>query len=111
MLSVQVMQRQFYYRRLWRHNPATELKRQTGVLFYSLGKASFRFLAKLLDISPATTSQWVGKTVERLREAVVSAEVKEDGSSKLWIVTHGELWPGLSLVVMRQQSEDYIASF
>jgi len=25
-------------------NPATELKRQTGVLFYSLGKASFRIV-------------------------------------------------------------------
>ena len=32
-------------------NPATELKRQTGVLFYSLGKASFfRFLTKLFDV-------------------------------------------------------------
>ena len=29
-------------------NPSTELKRYTGVLFYSLGKASFRFLAQLL---------------------------------------------------------------
>ncbi len=34
----------------------------------------------------------------------------KDGSSKLWIVTQGELWPGLSVVVMRQRSEDYIAS-
>ena len=34
----------------------------------------------------------------------------EDGSSKLWIVTHGELSPGLSVVVMLQRSEDYIAS-
>ncbi|MAE18220.1 hypothetical protein CMK12_04660 [Candidatus Poribacteria bacterium] len=77
------MQRKFYYRRLRHHNPATELKRQTSVLFYSLGKTSFRFLAKLLDVSPAATSQWLGKTAEGLREAVVSAGVKEDGSSKL----------------------------
>ena len=34
----------------------------------------------------------------------------KDGSSKLWIVTQGELRPGLSAVVMRQRSEDYIAS-
>ena len=58
-------------------NPATELKRQTGGLFYSLGKASFRFLAKLFDVSPATTYQWVGKSAETLGEAVVSAGVKE----------------------------------
>ena len=36
----------------YRINPATELKRHTCVLFYSLGKASFRFLAKLFDVSP-----------------------------------------------------------
>ena len=58
-------------------NPATELKRQTCVLFYSLGKASFRFLAKLFDVSPATTYQWVRKTAETLGEPVVSAGVKE----------------------------------
>ena len=98
--------------------------RQTDVLFYSLGKASFRFLAQLFAVSPATTYQWVGKSAETLAEPVVSAGVKEieidqmwhflhskkDGSSKLWIVTQGQLWPGLSAVVMRQRSEDYMAS-
>ena len=87
--------------------------------FYSLRKTSFRFLAKLFDVSPATASQWLGQTAERLGEAVVSAGVKEIEidqrwhflSSKLWIVTHGELWPGLSLVMMRQRSEDYIANW
>ena len=36
-------------------NPANEFKRQTSVLFYSLGQASCRFLAKLLAVSPTTT--------------------------------------------------------
>ena len=58
-------------------NPATEFKRQTGVVFYSLGQASCRFLAKLLAVSPATTYQWVGKSAETLAEPVVSAGVKE----------------------------------
>ena len=58
-------------------NPATELKRQTGVLFYSLGQASFRFLAQLFAVSPATAYQWVGKSAETLAEPVVSAGVKE----------------------------------
>ena len=34
-------------------NLSTELKRYTGVLFYSLGQASLRFLAKLFDLSAA----------------------------------------------------------
>ena len=38
-------------------NPSTELKRHTGLLFYSLGKSGFRFLAKLFDLSPSTTYQ------------------------------------------------------
>ena len=58
-------------------NPATQLKRQTGVLFYSLGKASFRFLAQLFAVSPATTYQWVGQSAETLAEPVVSAAVKK----------------------------------
>ena len=109
-----------------RINPATELKRHTCVLFYSLGKASFRFLARLFDVSPATTYQSLRQSAETVGEPVVSAGAKEieidqmwhflqskktkDGSSKLWIVTHGELSPGLSVVVMLQRSEDYIAS-
>ena len=108
-----------------RINPATELKRHTCVLFYSLGKASFRSLAKLFDVSPATTYQWVRKTAETFGDPVVPAEVKEIeidemwhflhskkkvGSSKPWIVTHGKLSPELSVVVMLQRSENYIAS-
>ena len=109
-----------------RINSATELMCYTCVLFYSLGKANCRFLARLFDVSPATTYQWTRKTATTLGEPVVSAGVKEieidemwhflhskktkDGSSKLWTVTHGELSPGLSVVVMLQRSEDYIAS-
>ena len=65
-------------------NPATQLKRQTGVLFCSLGKARFRFLAKLLAVSPATTYQWVGKSAETLGEPVVSAGVKEIEIDQMW---------------------------
>ena len=65
-------------------NPATELMRQTGVLFYSLGKASFRFLAQLFSVSPATTYQWVGKSAETLGEPVVSAGVKEIEIDQRW---------------------------
>ena len=109
-----------------RINPATELKRHTCVLFYSLGKASFRFLARLFDVSPTTTYNWVRQTAESFGEPVVDENIKEieidemwhflqskktkNGLSRPWIVTQGELSPGLSVVVMLQRSEDYIAS-
>ena len=71
-------------------NPATEFKRQTSVLFYSLGQASFRFLAKLLAVSPATTYQWVGKSAETLGEPVVSAGVKEIEIDQGWNFLHSK---------------------
>ena len=71
-------------------NPATQLKRQTGVLFYSLGKASFRFLAQLFAVSPATTYQWVGKSAETLAEPVVSAGVKEIEIDQGWNFLHSK---------------------
>ena len=71
-------------------NPATQFKRQTGVLFYSLGKARFRFLAKLLAVSPATTYQWVGKSTETLAEPVVSAGVKEIEIDQRWHILHSK---------------------
>ena len=73
-----------------RINPATELKRHTCVLFYSLGKASFRFLARLFDVSPATTYQWVRKTAETLGEPVVSAGVKEIEIDEMWHFLHSK---------------------
>ena len=71
-------------------NSATQLQRQTGVLFYSLGKASFRFLAQLFAVSPATTYQWVGKSAETLAEPVVSAAVKELKIDQMWHFLHSK---------------------
>ena len=71
-------------------NPATELMRQTDVLFYSLGKASFRFLAQLFAVSPATTYQWVGKSAETLGEPVVSAGVKAIEIDQMWHFLHSK---------------------
>ena len=95
-----------------------ELKRYTAVLFYTLGKASLRFLAQWFDLSAATTYQWIGLTAETVGEPVVAAGIEEieidhkwhflsvkkpkDGSSRRWMVTAAELSAGLSLVVMPQ---------
>ena len=48
----------------------------------------------------------------RNRLEVVFSRLKKtkDGSPRHWIVTLGELWPGLSPVVMQQQWEDYTAN-
>ena len=95
-----------------------ELKRYPAVLFYTLGKASLRFLAQWFDLSAATTYQWIGLTAETVGEPVVAAGIEEieidhrwhflsvkkpkDGSSRRWMVTAAELSAGLSLVVMGQ---------
>ena len=109
-----------------RRKKSTELKRITSVLLYSLGKASFRFLAKLFDVSPTTTYNWVRQTAESFGEPVVDENIKEieidemwhllqskktkNGLSRPWIVTQGELSPGLSVVVMLQRHENYTTS-
>ena len=56
----------------------------TCLLFYSVGKASFCFLAKLLDLSPSTIYQWIGMTAETLGETVVSEGIKEIEINQRW---------------------------
>jgi len=62
----------------------TELKLITSVLLYSLGKANFRFLAKLFDVSPTTNYNWVCQTVESFCEPVVDENIKEIEIDKMW---------------------------
>jgi len=50
---------------------STELTPITCVLLYWLGKSSFRFPAKLFNVSPTTTYQWVHQITERIEETVV----------------------------------------
>ena len=68
-----------------RRKKSTELKRITSVLLYSLGKASFRFLAKLFDVSPTTTYNWVRQTAESFGEPVVDEKLKKSKSTKCGI--------------------------
>ena len=89
-LQMQVIWLQFCHR-IFGINPSTELKRYTCVLFYSLGKARFCFLAKLFDVSAATTYQWIGLTAETLGEprnrpnvAFPRLKKTNDGSSRRW---------------------------
>ena len=105
-----------------RHKPETELKKALSVILYSLGKASFGFLAKLFGVSRTTTYYWIRDIAAMTEEPTIAADIHEidfdemwhfvqskkrsSGSSKPWIIAQGELLPGYSVVVMLQRSND-----
>jgi hypothetical protein len=105
-----------------RHSHATEVKKALCVILYSLGKASFGFLAKLLGVSRTTTSDWIRQAAASTDEPTIAPEIQEiefdemwhfiqsqkakSGLLKPWIVAQGEPLPGYSVVVMLQRSHD-----
>ena len=107
-----------------RTNHTVAIKKALCVILYSLGKASFRMLGKLLGVSHTLTYRWIVQAMEKVREPIVSGDIKEmefdemwrfvgskkikNGSSKRWIVAAGELLPGLSAIVMLQPLENFI---
>ena len=96
------------------------VKKALAVILYTLGKASFGMLGKLFGHSRALTYRWIAEEAARLPEAVIAHDIQEmefdemlrfigsketrSGSSRPWIVAHGELLPGLQAVVMLQHS-------
>lgn len=107
-----------------RVNESLVVKKALAVILYSLGKASFGMLGKLFGVNRSLTYRWIRDEAEKLSEPVVSGKIREmefdemwhfigskktkNGSSKPWTVAHGELWPGLSAVVMLQPSNDFM---
>ena len=105
-----------------RHSHSTEVKKALCVILYSLGKASFGFLAKLLGVSRTTTYYWIRQAATSTDEPTIAPDVQEIefdemghfiqskkeqfGSLKPWIVVQGEPLPGYWVVVMRQRSND-----
>ncbi len=106
-----------------RTNPKTAVKKALCVILYSLGKASFSMLGKILGHSPSIIYRWVVEAMTKTEEPHIASDIQEiefdemwhflqkkvknSGSSKPWIVVHGELLPGLQGVVMLQRSEDF----
>lgn len=100
----------------------TAVKKALCVILYSLGKASFSMLGKILNHSPSIIYRWVVESIENTEEPSISQDlqeiefdemwhflqkkVKNSGSSRPWIVAAGELLPGLQGVVMLQRSSD-----
>ena len=119
------MQLQFYDRRLW-PQPCNRVEGPDLCLILLSAEGQLPISSQTVwcfshnDLSMATPERRNSRRSccfsrskgNRNRPDVALPAVKKtkDGSSKLWIVTQGELWPGLSAVVMRQRSEDYIAS-
>ena len=103
-----------------RHSHATEIKKSLCIILYSLGKASFGFLAKLLRVSRTTTYYWIRQAAASTDEPTIAPDIQEiefdemwhfiqskkekSGLSKPWIVAQGEPLPGYSVVVMLQHS-------
>ena len=97
------------------------VKKALAVILYSLGKASFGFLGKIFGVSRSIPYRWIKAEAEKMTEPHLSGEIKEmefdemwhfigskktkNGLSKRWIVAQGELWPGLSAVVILQPSD------
>ena len=95
------------------------IKKALSVILYSLGKASFGFIAKLFGVSRTTAYNWVKQAGENVDYPGISGDLKEiefdemwhfirskktkNGSSRPWIVALGEPLPGLSVTVMLQR--------
>jgi transposase len=102
---------------------ATEIKKALCIILYSLGKASFGFLAKLFGVSRTTAYYWIRQAAASTDEPTIAEDIqdiefdemwhfiqskKENfGSLKPWIVAQGEPLPGCSVVVMLQHSNGF----
>ena len=90
------------------------------MILYSLGKASFGMLGKRFGHARSLISRGSVEEAAKLPEPLVSGDSQamecdamwhcigskktQSGSSRPWIVAHGERWPGWSAVVLRQPS-------
>ena len=99
-----------------------EAAKALAVLLYSMGKASYEWIGRLLDVSGVAVYKWVRQTAESLPPPEVREEIQEMeldeiwhflqakktsvGSGKPMIVAHGAVWPGLSVVVILLPSGD-----
>ena len=102
----------------------TAVKKALCVILYSLGKASFSMLGKILNHSPSIIYRWIVEAIDKTPEPSISGDIQEiefdemwhflqkkvknSGSSRPWIVAAGELLPGLQGVVMLQRSSDFL---
>ena len=98
----------------------SESLKALAILLHGMGKCSFRMLGKILGVSGVSIYEWVRSAAEALPEPVLDSSVTEmewdemwhfvqskktnSGVGKRWIVAHGDVSPGLSVIVMLQRS-------
>ena len=91
-------------------------KHALALLLYSMGRASYGIIARLLKVSRTTVYRWVRQSANRMPEPTVPLDITEIEfdemwhyigskktpavSGKRWTVVHGEWSPGSSVVVM-----------
>ena len=68
----------------------SEATKALAVLLYSFGKASFRWLGKLLGVSGVSTYKWVRQAAETLPEPEVREEIREMELDELWHFLHAK---------------------
>jgi len=93
-----------------------------AILLYSMGKASYRFIGDLLDVSHVSVYKWIRETAASLPEPEISLGMKDveldemwhflgskktkDGFGKPLIVTQSVVSPGLWVAVIVRRSEN-----
>ena len=54
-----------------------EAKKSLAVLLYSLGRGSFRFIGRILNVSNVSVYKWINKIADQLEEPKVADNIKE----------------------------------
>jgi transposase len=96
----------------------SEATKALAILLYSMGKASYRFIGKLLNVSAVAVYKWIRKAALEIPAPEPVGEIKEVELDELWhflhskktnvgsgkpmIVVSGVVLPGLLVTVMLQ---------
>ena len=107
-----------------RTSPKMPAMKALCVLFYSLGKASYNMLGKLLGRDRSLIYRWIREAGLNMAEPEINGEITEIefdemwhfiqkkmtnfGSSKPLTVAQGELLPGFSVAVILQRLDNSI---
>ena len=107
-----------------RTNDKIAAKKALCVIFYSLGKGSFRMLAKIFGTHPSLVYRWIVEAGALLPEPQINDDIKHMefdemrhfvkskktnlGSSKPLTVVSGEPWHGCLAIVILQHSDEFI---
>ena len=106
-----------------RTNDKIAAKKALILLFYAMGKGSYRMLGRIFGVDHSLVYRWVRAFGESLPEPEVPGDITEMEFDELWhfigskkqsfgssrplTVAHGELWPGCSAVVILRHSDGF----